>query len=166
MSQAPAKPIDPKLIVPFVNSVRNVFSTMVHVKTEVARPMVKTSPAPSFDVSSIIGFSGDIVGSVIVSFELSAARKLVTAFAGMEMDEHSPDFADALGELANMIAGGAKKDLGVNASISTPNVIMGHGHVISPIKDVHCLVIPCKTEVGDFTVEINIKHAVAQKAAA
>ncbi|MFT3786953.1 MAG: chemotaxis protein CheX [Tepidisphaeraceae bacterium] len=154
----PTGAINPKLIVPFVNSVRNVFSTMVKVRTEVERPIVKGCPAPSYDVSSIIGFSGDVIGSCVVSFQLSAAAKLVSAFAGMEIDPASPDFADAIGELANMIAGGAKKDLGVAASISTPSVVMGHGHTIARLRDVPCLVVPCRTEVGDFAVEISIKQ--------
>lgn len=150
--------INPKLIVPFINSVRNVFSTMVNVPTEVDRPCVKGTSGPSYDVSSIIGFSGDIVGSVVVSFQLQAAKKLVAAFAQMELDENTPDFADALGELANMIAGSAKKDLGVVASISTPSVIVGAGHHIARLTDVPCLVIPCRTPVGDFAVEISIKQ--------
>jgi chemotaxis protein CheX len=154
----PPAAINPKLIVPFVNSVRNVFATMVKVKTDVERPIVKGNPTPSYDVSSIIGFSGDVIGSVVVSFQMNAAKKLVAAFAQMEIDEKSPDFADALGELANMIAGAAKKDLGCQASISTPSVIVGNGHTIARLKDVPCLVIPCRTEVGDFAVEVSIKQ--------
>lgn len=166
MSTTASSALNPKLIVPFVNSVRAVFSTMVKVKTEVDRPMVKGTPAPTYDVSSIIGFSGDVVGSVVVSFQLTAAKKLVAAFAGVEIDENSPDFADALGELANMIAGGAKKDLGVNASISTPSVVMGHGHSIPPLREAPTLVIPCRTPVGDFAVEVSIKHVEKLAAAA
>jgi chemotaxis protein CheX len=154
----PAGTIDPKLIVPFVNAVRNVFMTMVHVKTEIGRPFTKGVPAPQHDVSSIIGFSGEVVGTCVVSFELEAARKLVASFAQMELPDDSADFADALGELANMIAGGAKKDLGAVASISTPSVIMGKGHSIARLKDVPCLIIPCTTEVGDFAVEVSMKR--------
>lgn len=163
---APSGAINPKLIVPFVNAVRNVFSTMVKVPTEIARPMVKQVPGPSYDVSSIIGFSGEVVGSVVVSFQLEAAKKLVAAFAQMELAVDTPDFADALGELANMIAGNAKKDLGVKASISTPNVIVGAGHHVARLTDVPTLVVPCKTPVGEFAVEVSIKQVVAQAAAA
>jgi len=154
----PTQTINPKLIVPFVNSVRNVFATMVRVKTEILRPIVKGDPTPSYDVSSIIGFTGEITGSVVVSFQMSAAEKLVTAFAGTPITRDSPDFADALGELANMIAGSAKKDLGVTAGITTPSVVMGSGHTIARLKDVPCLLIPCKTEVGDFAVEVSIRQ--------
>ncbi|MFN4242803.1 MAG: chemotaxis protein CheX [Tepidisphaerales bacterium] len=159
MSTTTASPptINPKLIVPFINSVRQVFATMVKVPTTVERPHLKTAPAPQYDVSSIIGFSGDIVGSVVVSFQKAAAVQLVSAFAGMPIDPDSPDFADAVCELANMIAGSAKKDLGHNASITVPSVILGHGHQIARLSDVPCLVVPCKTPVGDFAVEVNIK---------
>ncbi len=163
---ASASAINPKLIVPFVNSVRNVFSTMVKVPTEIERPVVKGLPGPSYDVSAIIGFSGDVVGSVVVSFQLEAARKLVAAFAQVELEIESPDFADALGELANMIAGNAKKDLGCNATISTPSVIVGAGHHVARLSDVPTLVVPCKTPVGDFAVEVSIKQVNRQAAAA
>lgn len=158
MQQPQTATINPKLIVPFVDAIRGVFTTMVGVPTTVERPHVKTAPAPTYDVSSIIGFSGDVVGSVVVSFQQSAAEKLATAFAGAPIDPHTPDFADALGELANMIAGSAKKHLGNMASITVPSVVIGTGHTIARLSDVPCVVIPCKTEVGDFAVEVSIKQ--------
>lgn len=155
--------LNPKLIVPFVNSVRQVFSTMVGVQTTVARPQLKSDGSASYDVSSIIGFSGEVVGSVVVSFQKNAAVKLASAFAGMDIDPNTPDFADAVGELANMIAGNAKKDLGSVASISVPSVIIGAGHVVARLSDVPCVVIPCSTPVGDFAVEVNIKQSGPSK---
>ena len=96
VQEKPAVNINPKLIVPFVNSVRSVFSTMVKVGTTVERPHLKTAPEPNYDVSGIIGFSGDVVGSVVVSFQASCAMKLVEAFAGMAMEMGSSDFCDAI----------------------------------------------------------------------
>ena len=157
---APPSAINPKFIVPFVNSVRNVFTTMVGATTTIERPHVKTAPAVSYDVSSVIGFSGDIVGSVVVSFQKQAALKLVAAFAGAELTFESADFADAIGELANMIAGSAKKDLEVKASISVPSVIIGTGHIIARLSDVPCIVIPCSTPVGDFAIEVSIRQVI------
>ncbi|HLL87809.1 MAG TPA: chemotaxis protein CheX [Tepidisphaeraceae bacterium] len=157
-----APKINPKLIVPFVNSVRDVFSTMVGVQTTVERPHVKGHAEVTHDVSSIIGFSGDVVGSVVVSFEERAAEKLVEAFAGSPHKIGTPDFADAIGELANMVAGAAKKDLGARASITVPSVIIGKGHQVARLSDVPCLIIPCKTPVGDFCVEVCIKQLPAK----
>lgn len=168
MSTAAPAPvsINPKLIVPFINSVRLVFGTMVKVPTTIDRPHLKTQPAPVYDVSSIVGFSGDIVGSVVVSFQKDAAVQLVSAFAGLPIDADSSDFPDAVCELANMIAGSAKKELGHNATITVPSVILGRGHTIARLSDVPCLVVPCKTPVGDFAVEVNIKVNEAAVAAA
>lgn len=160
---AEAPVIDPKLIVPFVASVKNVFATMVGVQTEVQRPHIKADPAPLHDVSSIIGFSGQVVGNVVVTFQMKAALKLAAAFAGTPMEATSADFADAIGELANMIAGNAKKSLGALASITVPSVVVGAGHIIARLSDVPCVVIPCKTAAGDFAVEVSIRKAVEPK---
>jgi chemotaxis protein CheX len=159
IEKPPAKAplINPKMIVPFVNSVREVFSKMVGVATTVMPSQIKGAPCPSYDVSGIIGFSGEVVGSVVVSFQREAAIKLVNSLAGMEIEFGTPDFADAIGELTNMIAGSAKKDLNALANISIPSVIIGSGHMVARLSDVPCIVIPCKTPVGDFAVEVNIK---------
>ena len=150
--------IDPKLIVPAMNSVKAVFQTMVKVDVTIERPTIKTLPGVSYDVSGIIGLSGDLAGSIVLSFPTDTASKLVSQFAGCPLDPTSPEFPDAVGELANMIAGGAKKAFGFKANISTPNVVIGSGHVIARLSDVPCVVIPCKTALGDFAVEINIKQ--------
>ena len=89
----------------------------------------------------------------------SLGRKLSSRFvAGMEIEANSPDFADAIGELSNMIAGGAKKDLGALATITVPTVVIGANHCVARLSDVPCIVIPCATPAGDFAVEINIKQ--------
>lgn len=158
-TEAPAKSaLNVKLLVPFINSIRTVFSTMVGMTVNIQRPSVKAEPVPMYDVSGIIGFSGDIAGQVVVSFQKATAVKLVTAFAGAEMDPTHPDFADAIGELTNMIAGAAKKDLGAAAGITCPSVIIGSGHVVARLRDVPCLIVPCETPVGHFCVEISIKQ--------
>lgn len=152
--------IDPKLIVPLMNSIKAVFSTMIKTELTINRPHVKATPGASYDVSGIIGLSGEMVGSIVVSFPKEAASKVVSAFAGIELKADDGEFADAVGELANMIAGGAKKAFGVRANISVPNVIIGPGHQIARLSDVPCIVVPCTTPLGEFAVEINIKTVV------
>jgi chemotaxis protein CheX len=149
--------INPSLIVPFVNSVREVFKTMVSVDVTVSRPHVKNQPEPSYDVSAIVQFGGDVAGSVVMSFEREAGVKIVEAFAGFVLDPGSEDFADAVGELCNMVAGSAKKNLTHEASIGLPSVIIGMGHHIARLKDVPCVVIPCESDVGLFAVEVSMK---------
>jgi hypothetical protein len=105
---------------------------------------------------------GEVTGAVVVSFQREAAVRIVSAFAGIEISADSPDFADAVGELANMIAGSAKKDLDSVASITVPSVIIGHGHTIAGLSDVPTVVIPCTTPVGSLAVEVSIKQSKAR----
>jgi chemotaxis protein CheX len=155
--EKPAFKVDSKIIMPFVKSTANVFTTMVKITPEIGKPFTKQDGGATYDVSGIIGFSGQIVGSVVASFQMETAVKLVNSLVGMPIDLKSPDFIDAVGELANMIAGNAKKDLGPMASIAVPTVVIGKGHQIGHLSGVPCIVIPCHTSVGDFAVEVNIK---------
>ena len=148
--------IEPELIAPFAAAVREVFQTMVGVETTVGRPYRKVGTAPTHGVCGIIGFHGQIAGSVVVSFSDTAAEKLASAFVGTELKRSEPDFADAIGELANMIAGCAKGKVGTVASISTPSVVIG-GYTVAQPSSVPCVVIPCTCVHGEFTIEVSIK---------
>lgn len=160
MSTATAeKPaLDNAIIIPFIASARDVMRTMLGLETTIERPRVRAAPAAQFDYSGIISFSGDIVGLVIASFPKDAAIKLVEKFAGCPIEPDTADFSDALGELTNMIAGAAKKDIGRAASISVPTVVMGKGHVVASPSDTVCLTVPCVTPLGNFSLDICVKQ--------
>jgi chemotaxis protein CheX len=147
-----------KLIAPFVNSTSSVLTTMAHVPTKVGQLFVKTGSEPRHDVSGIISFSGGVTGSVVIGMNTEVAIRIIASFAGTRFEPDSPDFADAMGELANMIAGNAKRNMGVNASISIPTVIIGPNHQTARMTGVPCVVIPCVTDCGNFEVEVNIKQ--------
>ncbi|MEQ8845635.1 MAG: chemotaxis protein CheX [Phycisphaerales bacterium] len=153
--------MDPALITPFIKSVQNVFATMLQLPVDVEEPTIKQGKSTTYDVSAIIGMSGDCVGSVVLSFEQESALRIVSLFTGTEVTADSPDFADAVGELVNMISGGAKAlFVGRKASISTPSVVLGPSHVVSSQKDMPVIVLPCVTDCGRFAIEIAIQDQV------
>jgi chemotaxis protein CheX len=156
-----APPSSAQLIVHFINSIKEVLRTMARIDVKVGTPSLKKNPVPTYDVSGIIGFSGAFVGSMVLSFQQATASAIVTAFAGMPIAPDSADFTDAVGELANMIAGSAKTSFGGGTSISVPSIIVGHGHSIARLQDVPCLIVPCHTSAGDFAVEVSIKSQLA-----
>ncbi len=162
--------MDVQYINPFVLAIKRVFETMVQTKVQVGKPFVKHDPSASADVSGVIGFSGDAAGSVVLSFPERVAIEAASKFAGVPIDQHHPDFADAIGELANMVAGNAKKEFrGMSVSISLPNVIIGKEHVVSTSRSVPRVVIPCETEFGSVYVEIGMttdRPGVSERAAA
>lgn len=157
-AEASAQPLNAKLIMPFIAAVKDVFQKMAGVQTTIGKPLLKTEAGATYDVCGIIGFSGELTGSVVLSFSDIAAEKLVEAFAGVSLKRADPDFADAVGELANMVAGSAKKHLGAMANISVPSVVIGKGFTIAMTRAYPCLVIPCGSPFGDFSVEVSIKR--------
>jgi len=150
--------MDVRYINPFMRSIRNVFQTMLKMDVALQKPHVKTDGRACADVSGVIGFSGDATGCVVLSFPQDVACKIASQFAGMTITLESPDLIDAIGELANMVAGNAKKDFeGVRISISLPSVIIGEDHIVGQSRMVPRLVIPCGSPLGDFYVEVAMK---------
>ncbi len=143
---------------PFLASTKNTFETMMQTKIEAGPLQIKKQPFPTYDVSGIIGISGGAVGSISISFPRVTALKVVSKFIGQEIKIIGPEVTDAVGELANIIAGSAKRDLGgLNIAISLPSVIIGKSHRLSGPSDAQNLVVPFNCELGDFAVEISLK---------
>ncbi|MCH9023611.1 MAG: chemotaxis protein CheX [Planctomycetes bacterium] len=150
--------INPAIVSCFVKATQNVLSTMLGIESKLDKPQLSVTPRPTYDVSGIVAFTGEVAGSVVISFSEETALKIVEAFTMEKVDLHSEDFVDAIGELCNMIAGNAKKDFNLDARIGIPSVIIGKCHLVSRLKDVPCVVIPCSCDAGEFTVEVNIKQ--------
>lgn len=162
--------MDSSYVMPFITSIQNVFETMLQMPVQVAKPVLKQVGQPSYDVSGIIGMSGDVEGSVVLSFPTATAERVVTLFTGMEMTYTHEDFPDAIGELTNMISGSAKaKFTGMQVAISCPSVVIGCDHIVFGRKDVVCVLLPCKSDCGEFAVEVFLKqqnHAGSASASA
>jgi len=152
------------LIRRFIEATQNVFSTMLATQISFDTPVPTSSLPSTGDVSSIIGFSGDVAGAAALRFPLASALKIVEAFTGEAFDEESEDFADAIGELANMICGGAKSNLdNACVNISCPQVVIGKDHKIQKPSDAISISIPCKTPRGDFFIEVSVRSSDSQK---
>ncbi len=149
--------MNPAYIAAFAKSVQNVFETMLQLPVTLGTPSVKDGGRPSYDVSGIVGMSGDVEGTVILSFPTATAERVVSLFTGMELACTHEDFADAVGELVNMVSGGAKARFnGKAVSISCPSVVIGSDHLVFTRKDMLAVLIPCSSECGDFAVEVSM----------
>ncbi len=162
--------MDVRYINSFIASISNTFETMCGLKVSVGTPSLQAGADEQTDVSAIIGFSGDAVGSVAMCFGFDSASTIATVFAGVDITPEHEDFADALGELANMVAGGAKAKLeGLHVNISLPSVVIGERQRLLASKSTPRLHIPCSTDSGSFRVEVGMEicknHGAATPAA-
>ena len=86
------------------------------------------------------------------------AIQLVSALIGDEVTELDDDCTDAIGEIANMIAGNAKTDFpSTGTTISVPSVVVGK-HKVSYPSGLPIISIPCITDKGELVIEVALKE--------
>jgi len=149
--------MDVRYINPFLSAIRNVFEKMLGLPFQLGKPQLKQDSFPLYDVSAFIGLSGTASGCVVLCLAKPMALSLASALCQDDFSEVNSDVTDALGEIANMIAGNAKKDFpGDNNSISIPSVILGKHKVKYP-SGVPIIAIPCETSSGRMVVDVAIR---------
>jgi len=153
--------MDIKYINPFVESVLANLEQMAAIKAEKQDVSVSKEAKTSADISGIIGLGGEIKGSAVISFPKPIALTVASAMFMDDLKEINDDVKDAIGEFANIVIGNARNklvDAGLNVTISTPTIIIGKNHIISHPHDIPFLVIPFKTNLGFFQINIGIKE--------
>ena len=150
--------MDVSYVNPFITSTIDTFSMMVKTKPYPGKAKLKKEPYPTYDVSGIIGLSGDAQGCIAISFPKILALKVVSSLLETEIKVVGPELTDGIGELANIIAGNAKQHLnGMNLSISLPNVVLGKDHVLGAQKGIPVILIPFSSTMGNFSMEVALK---------
>jgi len=147
----------PRLVAIFAEAVRDVFETMIHVKIRFSNPSIKQDFGTAYKTCGIIELNGDLSGSVVVSFSTEAAVKSIECFCGMHFEPGTPAFTDAIGELTNLIVGSAKRHLGGATNISLPSVSVSDGCTVAVNGKQPCVVLPCSSPFGEFTIEARIQ---------
>ncbi len=150
--------MDVSYVNPFISSTIETFKTMFDIEAKPGKPMLKKEPYPSYDISAVIGLSGEAQGSISMSFPKAVGLKVISHMLGETIKVVGPELTDGIGEIANIVAGNAKKDLSkFKLSISLPNVIIGKDHVLSPPSNSPTIIVPFSTTIGDFDMEVSLK---------
>ena len=144
---------------PFLESTISTFKTMLGCVLTRGIPYVKNGSQPEHEVSGVIGLTGKAQGTVVVGLGREAALRATEAMLQERPPEINGDVVDAIGELANIIAGGAKAQLEhLDLSVSLPSVITGKGHCIQFPTKVTPICIPFDSEWGQITVEVGLSE--------
>jgi chemotaxis protein CheX len=153
--------MDVKYINPFINSVVNTMETMLGISPQRLTPFLKDTNHANGDVSGIIGFSSqEVIGSVAITFPSTTALNVYQKMLGEALSTVNEEVQSTVGELANIIAGGAKEELGgigIAYSISIPTVVVGKNHTITHKGGTPVVAIPFKLEKDSFFMEISMK---------
>lgn len=148
--------MDVTYINPFISSTMATYSSMLFDTIKPIKPFLKKEPYPTYDISATIGLSGKAQGIIAVAYDMNTAVKTASGMlGGMDIKPNSADLTDAIGEIVNIIAGYAKKDLTqFNLEISLPSVISGEDHFICTPSRTSAIVVPFQSKYGQFAMEV------------
>lgn len=148
------------LVNPFVNATSNVLETMTQTKIVPGAASENIDYSDLRAVTGIIGMAGDdTTGNLLISFDKESILAIVGRMLMDEFEDINQDVIDAVGELTNMICGGAKNELaahGLTIGMATPIVITGGRVELKKTPDHSVLTIPFKTTEGEFILETNL----------
>jgi chemotaxis protein CheX len=148
---------------PFLVSTIAAFDTMLNCALTRGNPYIKNGSQPSHEVSGVIGLSGKAQGTVVFGLDREMALKVAEVMLQERPPEINGDVVDAIGELANIIAGRAKSQLEhLELSLSLPSVITGKSHSIQFPTKVTPICIPFDSQWGPITVEVGLSDSHAK----
>ena len=146
------------LINPVQESVVNILSTMANLLPQTEEPTLKTGEFDSGDVTGIIDLvSNEKTGSIAISFSRPVVNEIAKRMLGMEENVPDSELKDLVGEITNMMAGGAKGMLyekGLEFDMAIPRVVEDSTNQISHKVQGPIVVLPFITDYGKFFVEL------------
>jgi chemotaxis protein CheX len=135
--------LDKESIEVFINSLTHFYNQIGVEEVNIGVPYLLDSKTPLVsDFTGIIGISGKQRGCVYFSCPKAMLSYILTAMGEEQItNEH---LCDVVGEIANTIAGNARKTFGSDFMISVPVVVQGEPESIYLPEVTHCVVIPTR----------------------
>lgn len=146
---------------PFIESTLRSLDMMAGIKADKTGLALKEDLITTFDISAIIGLTGETSGSIIISMPEKLACKVASNMLMEEITTLNKSVEDAIGEIGNIVVGDARRALiqdGHSLNISIPTVVIGSGHKISRSGDIPCIAVPFTTEFGEFEVNVGLRE--------
>lgn len=140
---------------------QEIFETMLGMEVTAHPPLETRVTSFQHSISGLIGLAGPYKGMLAIHIPEPVAKTITSNFLCMEIEEINDDVKDALGELANMLAGNIKTSLGDEGSdikLSIPSAVCGEEYTIDSFAEGgDRAVIPFSVEGGEFLVECQLQ---------
>lgn len=145
-----------------IRDVQDIFASMVGVE-DITYLSPQMDPANHFKecLTAMVGLAGTYSGLVSIHIPWPLALSFTSSMLGMEVTEIDDDVNDAMGEIANMIAGSFKQHLskgGSDIQISTPSVINGSDYTVSSTGNKENITLKLANAEKWFLVSLTIEY--------
>ena len=134
-----------------------VFASMIFIDIAPEAPSKCEPVAIASNLCSLIGLAGDLKGILAIQCPGQVAMGITGAMLGMEVTELDEDAKDAIGEIANMVAGGLKEALaasGRKIELAIPTTVIGKSIRTSGLSGATRVMVPFSCPLGRFGVEL------------
>ncbi|MBR9802257.1 MAG: chemotaxis protein CheX [Rubinisphaera brasiliensis] len=147
------------LVNPIISSVIRTFESMLSATPKRTGLELRNGNTTSFPLSAIVALTGEINGTIVFSVSEEVALEIVRRLVFEDYSEINAEVCDAVGEIANMIAGSAKADLAhLELSLGIPNMVHGDNHEVHyPPEVKHPMCILFDSELGQFSIEFGFR---------
>ena len=151
--------LDILMINALLNSLFTIFSTMVRLEIQAGTPVIKQDNIAKGAASGLISMkAAGTSGSVALSLTLPTIRKISLSMLGEEFTSINKDATDLVGELTNMLVGGAKRimsEKGHDFDMQSPQLLVGDGHEIVHHYAGQTVLMPVLINQDAFYIEMN-----------
>lgn len=137
-----------------------IFQTMLMMDISPELPLQSPHRSYRCSVSGMVGMAGVYRGMVAIHAPDNVAMAITRSFLGMDVDEVNADVKDAIGELANMLAGSIKSMLsagGKDIQLSIPSAVCGQEYQIDWPTGSDGVMVPFLMPEGNFLVELQLQ---------
>lgn len=143
---------------PFIKNTCHILKTMAGLDAEFKEVYFSNAIRIFGDVSGIMGLSGNVEGTLVVTFYWDLAKEIIAKMMGAEEETIDAELIhDGVSEIINMISGTTKKEFAGSQyyfEITLPSVVVGPGHQIGHLQDtsVSALIF----QVGDQSFALHV----------
>ncbi len=140
-----------------IAGIKEVFSTMLMVDLQAEEVIENGDCEINSNLTSMIGLGGGIRGMLAIHCPADVARGITSGLLGMEIQELDEDVKDAVGEVANMVAGNLKVSYaknGIDIELAIPTSIVGDSFAVSGMADANRVIAVMKAPEGPLWIEL------------
>jgi chemotaxis protein CheX len=152
---------------PFIKNTCHILKTMAAVDVEFKEVYFSNSIRIFGDVSGIMGLSGNVEGTIVVTFYWDLAKMIVAKMMGTEEGAIDAELIhDGVSEIINMISGTTKKefvDTQYYFEITLPSVVVGPGHQIGHLQDTSVSALIFQVGNQSFALHVCIRPKSSQR---
>ncbi|QDV73453.1 chemotaxis protein CheX [Botrimarina mediterranea] len=141
------------VINPLLGSVVETFNTMLGSKARRGALELRGIDAEPYEISALIALSGGTKGVICLSFDRLTALEIGARLLGGSNWKLTPAVLDAVGEIANVVAGSAKSKLEMGLNMGLPAIVRRENFCIRFPSGSDPMRLHFDSDIGPFFVD-------------